>query len=164
MKGLIKRLINEAFDSQPFEFNEISSGNNGMKYSFVVNDDITMLVDIKLKPHTDMIVSSVIDEFELSENSNGAYLYVDFGSEKYGPKSLNLDIRTSLKIISTIKVIVEDVINNKLNGLELMMIYSSPSSNGEKNTRKKIYDRLYSELIANGFKKFEYFGYSGVYK
>lgn len=108
---------------------------------------------------------------------HGAYLYVSFSSNE-----TNLDIINKgdiFKIMNTIKATVKDAIERvKKRGLALVMIYSYPIPNNktekdvdgvdrvkiQKNVRKKIYDKLYDDLVKTGkYKLFESGSHSGVY-
>lgn len=108
---------------------------------------------------------------------HGAYLEVSFKSKEHGYDALNKG-RDIFNIINTVKATVKDAIEKlKKRGLALVMIYSTPLTNNSKvdaktgqikyqnkNTRKKLYDYLYDDLVKTGvFKKFESGSYSGVY-
>jgi hypothetical protein len=108
---------------------------------------------------------------------HGAYLEVSFKSKDHGYDALNKG-RDIFNIINTVKATVKDAIEKvKKRGLALVMIYSTPLTNSSKvdtktgqikyqnkNTRKKLYDYLYDDLVKTGvFKKFTSGSYAGVY-
>jgi hypothetical protein len=108
---------------------------------------------------------------------HGAYLEVSFKSKDHGYDALNKG-RDVFNIINTVKATVKDAIEKvKKRGLALVMIYSTPLTNNSKvdtktgqikyqnkNTRKKLYDYLYDDLVKTGvFKKFTSGPYAGVY-
>ena len=186
-------LIDEAFDGKPLKFECISrDDSNFLIYEFVVphdEGDYTMIVYVSVLGHNDDKIETITknmivkDDNESNKNieaptyEHGAYLEVSFKSKEHGYDDLNKG-RDIFKIINTVKGTVKDAITKvRKRGLALAMIFSQPLNNSSKvdsstgqikpsfkNTRKKIYDYLYNDLVKTGvFKKFDSSLYSGVY-
>jgi len=166
-------LINELFEGKglPFEITyQFVKGNSlHCTYEFTVPNeegDYVMVVNTYGGSDGDTVMD-VSREYGMGIYDYGLYLSVSF-KVKNSDNFATINKGDVFDIMNTVKSTVLNSIEfGKTNGLELMMIYSLPTSNYSnsvsENTREQMYNYLYKKFKTDSFEFFKYGSYSGIY-